>query len=341
MLTAGDKITAMTTLATQPREQLIDALISAANENIELPGELGLIISPLQLSLRNFEDIPNAKEYVEQAIVEYIQKKGIDTLINLLSQQIIDETFKSSFLLHMINRLNIEIHTFPIVELCIFKAKIYWQIIQAGKTLFQCPALSRRKSRMPSDATITMSWERFRQFKDAGKRHGSVVISKELFIAKVKQRHVQEKRAIEIWDELHEKGVLNNKHRFSNEFRYASGSYVKLTSINGTSLSCTVILSILYQIIDEESNAKMKVGNYIFTMFRPERNSKKWETTGRITFSPRSRENKQKLECWDVGIYSEFTRDKMYRPSEHFEKLKPNRIISHLKLHLMILGVTM
>ena len=113
----------------------------------------------------------------------------------------------------------------PYVEGVIKHGKVYWRVIKSGEEIYNKYSNFDFANTNP----WRMTWSQFRLFKDSGKRHSNVAIKKELFVKQFPA--ISRYQAGLIWDELKEKGILNDKDRLSDAWHALSDFEMKLDAI--------------------------------------------------------------------------------------------------------------
>jgi hypothetical protein len=279
------------------KDRLYPILVNAAFENLIFPSAVETAeLSALKTAYKTCMHLGGVRESIENTLSIYFSKYGYQQFDNQLTTPFITDQWSTQFLIYLINQLNISIEIQPLVVLSIEEGKVYWKYICGTQLLHDRTARKNPANAFDFDAkkTITMTWEEFRRFKDAGKRGGSVAITKDRFTLQFKRTECS--IAETIWAHLKGKGMLDHNDRLSLTWRCYSGNLAlprsqdtihALTNINTNSHYA--------EILSTRHNA---------TLFRSERSPKKSASTGLIT-SNAPRSEPYQVKKWDVSRYTD------------------------------------
>ena len=300
-----------------PEATLHPVLIRAALENHVFPTPIETEqLTALKTAYKACGSLPSVGALLEQSIIEYFKSCGYEQFRNLFHTTFTDDHWGSGFLIYLINTLDINIENEPLVVLAIQEGKVYWKYVCGERVLHDRTARKDPGSAFNFDdkKTISMTWEQFREFKDAGKRGGTVAITKDRFALQF--HRLQRTVADEIWDNLKQIGILDKHNRLSHAWRCATGKvplpYIEnRVTTNRTSTAnkretanYNLTINALNSISNARQYAETIAQSHSVTIFRPNRSPKNWESTGRVTIHDGRSESYQ-VKPWDVSTYSD------------------------------------
>jgi len=283
--------------------------------NAAFPPELKYKIEPLQLAYQAHKDSLAMESLMKTAIITYFEVEGLTHFNKLLTTRPFISNDWSPGLMRMLVSHEIIINEDPVVEATIRDGKIYWCIVFENQIYFRRPTHESIISHARAEnRTWRLTWEKFREFKDAGKRTGTVAVTEERFVNRMLE-HISEhnERALgsstfktinispkEIWQELSTIGILDKKLRLSQSWYPFSNEKITLLSIKSDGIVYKYITKTLYEIAN--NSAYKESINFTMDIYRPARVSKEWAKTGRIT---NNKLTNIRTEIWDVGVYRE------------------------------------
>ena len=304
VLNTKQKKIAFKALKKIPSETLNPLLIKAALNHYVFPAPLeNDKLSTLKNTHKVCGSLPGVGQLIEQAINEYFKLCGYEQFSQLFNATFEEEQWSASFLIYMINELDIELQQEPLVILAIQNGKIYWKYVCGeqllhDRTARKDPALAFN---FDEAKTISMTWEQFREFKDSGKRSGTVAITKERFTLQFARS--QHTAAETIWDDLKTMGILDDNNRLSHRWQYASGV---ITLPHGDmGLGYKKVSDALKSISQDQQYAETISRVHGATLFRPERSPKKWALKGGGVSNDAPKSELHQIRPWDVSIYSD------------------------------------
>lgn len=279
----------------------------------DLPKDFDPRFLALQKAYQVCEDEASLKPILLQALETYIDSKGLDLFKKYINQKEIEAALHTSLLTFISEHLKLNLME-PYIELTVKHGKIYWRIMK-NNTVRYIHDTWKNKTLFTKNTQITrLTWEQFRKFKDAGKRGGTVAITKErfsdYFADKITKNRTKKKevrqQAEEVWKMLKEGHILNKNNRLSHAWRIKSNQSVSFESDKFTGyFSFDKIVEAFANITSDdefcEDFTKYYPGAYIY---RPERSPKTWQSTGRVINSD-SKSNQNATQLWDVSIYSD------------------------------------
>ncbi|HBI21390.1 MAG TPA: hypothetical protein DDY37_02200, partial [Legionella sp.] len=320
VLNSTQKKIAFKALKKIQKETLHPYVIHAALENLVFPAPIETEqLASLKNAYKSCGSLPGVGTLIEQSIVEYFKHCGYEQLGNLFDIKFTSDHWPSSFLIHLINALDINIDNDPLVILAIKEGKVYWKYVCGERVLHDRTARKDPSCAFNFDdmKTISMTWEQFRQFKDAGKRGGTVSITKERFALKFHRS--QRTAADEIWMNLKHLRVLDDNNRLSYAWRYTTGDvplpYIeeRVTAIGkartGTKAKeetayYNYTITALNSISEDRQYAETISRLHPVTIFRPDRSPKNWASTGRVT-NHLGKSEPYQVKSWDISTYSD------------------------------------
>lgn len=282
-------------------------LTSAALSLQVFPEEFGEEFGSLQNAYAKNKSNHLVEPFLKQATEAYIDSKGLVLFKSLLQKKMF-EKWPSDFVKFIADGFDIKIDNSPFVEVAIKAGKIYWRIMQGENIKFVRHV--GWNEIIENTHKVRMTWEQFRRFKDAGKRNGTVAITKERFRECIARRygwHLID-NADRTWEELKAKVILNHRDRLSHSWRITSGKDIRLSY---GSLSYDQVAAAFKDILSNKNSGESFDTYYPGAVaYRPERTPKIWASTGRVTHeNPKSEENAAKK--WDVGTYDELNKHAM------------------------------
>lgn len=291
-------------LAEIKKEKLLPVLIEAALNNESFP------IDNKEFSIEcnsyaNGKEIPvpikklkkvTIREWVSGTIYESIQELLLKPTFN-------PNKWRSSFLIFLANRLKIEIDDQSLVQLLIKQGKVQWRVVKGKKVVCNRTAGKYPDEKFDFSQAISMTWELFREFKDSGKRGGSVAITKERLIKEYPED--EETLAIEVWNQLKTEGFLDKNNRLSDKWRFATSTL----DLGIEDLDYSDLLKKINRISSNEKYCEtFKNWGFEAKIFRPDRSPKKVKKEGIDKISICNLKPKSDLNAvkrFDVSIYDE------------------------------------
>lgn len=332
------------------KETIHPFLISAALDNHLFPTPMETEqLASLKTAYKACGSLAGVGGLIEQSILEYFKICGYEQFDNLVTTTFTDEHWNSSFLIHLINALDINIQNDPLVILTIEDGKVYWKYVCGDRLLHD-----RTARKDPANAfnfndakTISMTWEQFRTFKDAGKRGGSVAITKDRFTLQFAR--TQHTVAEAIWNDLKTIGILDHNDRPSQAWRCYSGDiplpYIESRIISKSSAkekkeeraNYQLTISALKSISEDKQYAEMISARHGATLFRPDRSPKNWALTGRVTNNePKSKPHQ--VKPWDISCYSDLNSHAEANDDLDHDHIPSTHFLQKMKLALMAKG---
>lgn len=229
--------TAVTPLSLNAKKNITTNIQKIKKNNLQAPLlEAALALYPFPKAFS--PELPALQEAyrvtqgeVKKALVEpirlYIASKGAE-LFKAIEEEA-SET-NSALLLFLAGQLNIKVTTERLVEVAIQEGKVYWRIMEGDQVIYDRAAAKNHSFDFSKVKCCRLTWEQFRQFKDSGKRGGTVAVTKEKLVEYFKDEF-QAQAAI-VWQELCDKGIINCKFRLSVGWRIASNKNIKLISLS-------------------------------------------------------------------------------------------------------------
>ncbi|MCD6048218.1 MAG: hypothetical protein K0S08_1865 [Gammaproteobacteria bacterium] len=238
-LSKEEKIKILTQLTTTSNDEaLSQALSKAACENLRFPKDMEAQLSSLKDAYCQHHKNPLAAAGIKQAIDAVIKETILPLFKTQCEKQEMPDEWPGELLVSLSKALNLTMKPPKLVQVAINEGKIYWRVRKGEKVLYD-----RQKTKgLPSfdftdENSLEMTWEQFRQFKDTGKRRGTVKITLERFtnffdVAKQDQ-------AMAVWHELKTKGIIDTKDRLSDVWRFLSDATVTLDALTDPQLVMT------------------------------------------------------------------------------------------------------
>lgn len=285
--------------------QLTPCLILAVEHNIKLPiiGE----ISPLKeliTALKACQSDTTLKTMQLEIIKHYITQIGASKFKTALEEDFDTESWASSeFLTFVANTFDITLESEPMVHLTIYDGKVYWKIVKDDQEIYRNQNTIENYFQQRSQ--ITMSWQQFRQFKDAGKRASSVSITKSRFHDECKLRSplISEEITNQLWQQLKDKGILDSNHRLSH-YWYTANGHIPLTFNPNSRFRYNKIAEALNAAARNETYSKVVAPSC--KIFRPARSVKEWCSTSLLQNSAPKWDN-YKTRPFDVSSHKDLT----------------------------------
>lgn len=215
---------------------LMKILTEAALQGHRFPDEFGDEFLSLQNAYLQNKKNTAVKVCLQEAISIYFKTKGLQCFKSVLESEF-DEKQWSSYLLFILIiglKLDKNLKINPVVECTIHGSKIFWRIKDAENNILY----QRHDDEYFENAkTWIMTWESFRNFKDSGKRSGTVEITQDRFVDYFPKESRPQARVV--WDELKTMGILNNRNRLSDGWRVLVGKNLFLKSISHS--ECVIV----------------------------------------------------------------------------------------------------
>lgn len=316
------------------------ALINAAFSMCQFPFPLNSKIEPLQKAYKEHQKNEHVKPLLELAIKTYFDTEGLEHFQKLCKEKFIEKNWQSEFLMSLSKSLNIRLHAESMVEIAIHQGKVYWRIVKDDVVLYERSKQKGQIFDFEKSKKIRMTWKNFREFKDSGKRCGTVAITQQRFTSHFASK--SQHQAASVWQELKEKGILNKNDRLSDGWRMISNKEIELASLSSPwGLQHWDIAGVLYTIANnmtfKEIINNVDIPNAI--IYRSERSLKKWGGSSKKA-SPcliKNEDRQSKLLCtklWDVSIKKDLTahRDTSDEEALNISKLNYDHIPSSAAL---------
>lgn len=261
------------------------------------------VLDALRFSFINTSNLPSQAK-IKAAITQYIEDKGFEIFYACLIQNSTD-ILHSEFLQSIAEQSKIPINHDPMVEAEVRKGKVHWQIVDpnTNKVIYSREENKPARKGFPFNKAKTwrMTWQNFRDFKDSGKRTGTLQITQLLFI-KYAVPTFPEAKAKKIWDELYKIGILNKNCRLSLEWHAFFNEKLQLKPLTNLE-DIAKVIDIIYKILDSEKSPEVLPGLPGFTIYRPDRSRKSCAGTGRVT---NQKNEGLKPTRWDIGPWGLF-----------------------------------
>ncbi len=282
-------------------------LFAAALDDMVFPSVFKTKLEPLQLAYQANKNSSAMKALLESAIQTYFDEEGSSLFKELLSGDFTPEDWNSN-LMRQLAGDEIIITENPYVEATIQDGKIYWCINFGNQIYYRKPAYEPIISQaMLQNRSWHLTWKEFRTFKDAGKRTGTVAITEERFVSAMGPfLNNNVAFAKNIWQELRNIGILDNKLRLSHAWHPFSNKNLVISTVGEIDGKKAVpntyqhISNVLQQIANNSAFQEIIADN--LSIYRPARVSKIWYKTGLIK---NNRDSLYVTRIWDVGMYRE------------------------------------
>lgn len=287
---------------------LKNALLAAAIANLKFPDPLHAILHNFQAAYEQCKESPELALLQKAVILKLIETKCVDEFLNLLQQPFSEKQhWQTAFLQHLSVSLNLEVKPDPLVQATIQEGKIYWRIMVGPRELYNRATVKGHAFDFSTANCWLMSWKEFRTFKDAGKRTGTVSVTKARFAEEFEAKN--ETKANKVWNTLLKNGVLNNKFRLSKSWYAVTGINI---TISGLTFTHQKIADALYNITNNEDYKESIPGLTNAFIYRPARANKRWtEKNGLIQHTKGCF-----VQCWDVSIYHDLSTPS-HQPEAH------------------------
>ncbi len=283
-------------------------LIQAACDNSRFPPIFKDKLSPLQQAYQAHQDDPDQKPLLEQLLQNYFDKQGISLFINdILKKPFVADDW-SDDLTKTLAGSDITIPDDTLVEATIKDGKVYWCVHYGTYKITyrreNCsPDYSHKniiEEARNQNRTFSLTWKKFRTFKDAGKRTGTVEVTEDRFANEFQGK--PRAWSNNIHDQLIDIGILNcDTHKLSRGWYPLSQITIKLQNV--TEYDYQKIATALKNITNNPAyQEEFSPG---LTMYRPACASKNWAGTGLIQNDIKGNFDITRSKPWDVAVYSE------------------------------------
>ena len=310
---------------------LPDFLELAARKNISMPFILQQSVNSLFEARKTQENHPEVLIHLDKAISAFFQYNAVPMFLQVLNEKYNDRDWSSTFLVFLSDYLKLKKTEESYVKGKILEGKVYWEYIREGKLVHR--NYDESDLSLEGLAEFKMSYEQFIIFKNSGKRHGNVRITRERFI----ECFVESKKtpAGKIWDELNQKEIIHDNGKLSPAFHLLSNQIIALSNICGK-IRYPEVMSAIQSCLDNENYCRefSEVPDETLP-YRLHRNIKNWCNPARATLGGRVQNNKisDKNACsqlWDVSTHSELSarRNTKYEISRSHLKLNYDHIPS-------------
>ncbi len=203
---------------------MITCLQDAAVALKPFPGELYHKLEALQLAYREHKEDETIQSLIERAINQFIKTEGIEMWNELLEQEFVE--WRWTFIHFVTKELKI---VQPYVQVVIQGGKRYWRLMNGDQESFRKENQKEFDFSREEKRSVRMPWELFKILKNGGKRSGNVAITEERFLRAFDPHH--QHQAAAVYQNLKEKGVLNEKNRLSHSWRVCAGKQISLQAI--------------------------------------------------------------------------------------------------------------
>lgn len=302
-------------LKTQKNEDFTACLIAAIQKGLTVP-----IISDkpplnkLVIAYKACKFDTELQNMQLDIIRKYVNKYGTSEFTSSFSKTFDENDWLSSdFLYFIADYFKVKLYSEPQVELNIIDGKVNWRLIKDKEVLYNNHMVEEEKENntrvsTSGSATIIMSWEQFRLFKDAGKRGSSVSISKEILFNECSKQDdsINESACNRIWQELKDKGLLDKNYRLSHLWISHSGNITLDEIKNMTSdhtFTYTKLATVLNK-ISQDSQYSKRIGEKCY-IFRPSRSLKRWGLNHGYIQNYKPKENGSEVQEFDVSNYKD------------------------------------
>lgn len=301
-------------------KSLPSLLETAAYCNLILPPLFRQNISSLFEARKIHENHPQVLLHLDMAIKSFFENHAVELLMQSLEEDFDANHWSSAFLEYLSRHLKLKKIEESYVSGKIDEGKIYWKYIRKGELMY-CNYDKYDSLQKPE---FKMSYEKFIQFKNSGKRHGNVRITKQRFV----DCFIKPKRTTAagvIWEELKDKKIIDENGRLSPVFHLLSNEVIPLKKM--ASIKYHEVMSAIQSCLNNEEYCREYIPH------RPHRNTKKWCMPARGTLGGRIQNvicDESCTQLWDVSIYKQLDahRDTTYEENLSHGKLNYDHIPS-------------
>lgn len=312
-ISAEKRKTILTEAKKKDDAMLREILLKIAVFPYTLPNDFDQKFLALQSTYQLCEDEANLKPILLQALETYIDSKGLGLFKKYINKKKIEAVLHTSLLTFISDHLKLNLNE-PYIELTVNQGKIYWRIMQNNVIRYIRDAWNDKEFFTKNTQITRLTWEQFRKFKDAGKRGGSVEITKERFsnyfcnkikIDKTKKKEVKQ-QAEKIWEMLKSGHILDKNNRLSHAWRIKSNQSVSFEGNKFKGYFSFDKIVEAFASITSNNDFKEDFTEYYpdAYSYRSERSPKTWQSTGRV-INRDGKSDEHATQCWDVSIYSD------------------------------------
>ncbi len=283
-------------------------LIQAACDNSRFPPVFKEKLSPLQQVYQAHHDDPDQKPLLEKLLQNYFDKQGFSLFINeVLKKPFVADDWSDDLAKNLAGS-EIKVPDDALVEATIQDGKVYWCVhYGAYKVTYRrenCGQDYSHKNIIDEarhqKRTFSLTWKKFRTFKDAGKRTGTVEVTEDRFA-----NEFQDKPrwwSNDIHDQLTEIGILDcDTYKLSRGWYPLSQVHIQLRNVTEYDYQriATALKNITNNpVYQEEFSPGLPI-------YRPACASKNWAGTGLIQNDIKGNFEITQSKPWDVAVYSE------------------------------------
>lgn len=209
-------------------EELKIALSDAVRDGLVFPSPIEDAICSIRQAYQDNKK-SSAETFLKSAIDALVTEK-VFPAFNKLLQQTSEDYYPGELIHFLAKQLNIVLDEPRLVQVAIKDGKIYWRVKKGDIVIYDRQTAKRKPAfTFTEENSLDMTEDQFREFKDTGKRYGTVKITRELFANYFNEELRNQARAV--WDELKEKAILDQKNRLSGIWRMASGETIPLNAL--------------------------------------------------------------------------------------------------------------
>ncbi len=317
------------TLKTKTTVDLSSSLNAAAKSGLKFPESMKKRLANLQAAYLDAGDSPDMQGHLEAAISAYFSEKGLSEFSDILTKAFNEKDWDSNLVGFFVERFHIDLIPALTVEIAIQDGKIHWRILEGEVVRYDRSLAKGRvfdfEAAREADSTFHMTWEQFKEFKNAGKRHSTVKVTQERFSAALGK---SPERAMFIWNALKGAGVLDERDRLSENWRSLSSVDIVLPGFLPKDYPRVAVA--IYTILNDPLNQNVIPGLPEFANFRKDCSPKTWAETGRVTNqNPHGEYNCVVL--WDVAIASELGKHEVSGDGLEHDHIPANACIKAAK----------
>ena len=300
------------------KSKLIKSLNEAVKKKLKLPNS-GKFLDSLQATYVLAKNGSSTKKHLQDAIKAHFDESGFSEFSTILNNDFNEKNWNSNLVKFFADYFKIKLPLELMVDITIKDGKIHWRILEGEDVHYDRSEANGKtsifKKLSQSGSTFQMTLEKFKIFKNAGKRNSTVKVTKNLFSAgwvnllepksaKAKENAIT--RAEYIWDQLKKAGILDDRDRLSENWRSLSSVTITIPKFKNDEFP--KIAELIYSIVNNPLNAKKiqsPEGDILyFSNFREDRSPKTWAMTGQVTNKEPKNEFNH-VELWDVAIYKD------------------------------------
>lgn len=285
-------------------------LIQAACNNSKFPPIFSEKFLSLQLAYQANHQDQNQKPLLMMLLENYFNNEGLSLFINEVLKKPFVANDWTDHLARTLVGSEIQIPDDILVEATIKAGKVYWCVHYGeGKVTYRrenCPAIYSHKSFIDEareqNRTFSLTWDNFRNFKDAGKRTGTVVVTAERFANEFQDKPLEWSQNIHA--QLTEIGILDiETYKLSSSWYPLSQAHITLENVAG--IDYQRIATALQNITNNPAYHEEFSPGLI--MYRPACAAKLWKKTGLIQNDIDGHFAMTQSKPWDVAVYSELS----------------------------------